>query len=125
VTGRRPSQEPAKPTRESRQARRWRLRQEAKRPVLPDGKPSVVMCRVEDDHGDGGWVMTDVATPAEGDAFARELQGAADEVLPSTRGDLVANTEEGLHAWASHSVTRRAALRLHGTGSKSPQRETP
>ena len=103
---------------ESRQARRWRERQETKRrtPGWPR-TPYVLLCRVEDAQGSGCWAITGGDDPEEGDAVARDLQAAPDDVLGvllPPRCELVPNTTEGLRAWAAASVKRRDAARLLG-----------
>ena len=104
---------------ESRQTRRWRARQQTKRPV-PDPhtrKPYVLLCRVEDAQGEGFSVMTEVEDSEEGDAFARELQAAPDDVLGEMqlpRCELAPNTVEALPAWATAVIKRRDAVRKWG-----------
>ena len=101
---------------ESRQTRRWRERQETKRPASPPRKPFVLLCRVEDAHGQGAWLLTE-AEPEEGAALARDLHAAADDVLGELqppRCELVPNTPAGLRAWAAASLKRRDVARRLG-----------
>ena len=103
---------------ESRQARRWRERQQRSRPV-PEPctrTPYVLLCRCEDDRGDGAWVMTDVHTPEEGDDIARDLQAAPADILGEMhlRCELVVNTPEALQVWSAASIKRRDAARRFG-----------
>ena len=105
------------PVRASRQTRRWRERQQTRTPAASPRQPFVLLCCSEDDQGSGAWIMVEVDDPAEGDAFARELQAAPPDVLGELqlpRCELVANTPEGLQAWAAANIKRRDAARRLG-----------
>src|SRR5215218_9160643 len=94
---------------ESRQTRRWRQRQNAKRwPTTC----FVLMCRLEHPGGAGAWAISGVETPVEGDAVARVLQAGVAEIpgFVPARCELVENTDAALQRWGAASVKRRDAL---------------
>ena len=104
---------------ESRQARRWRMRQETKRPAPSPRKPYVLLCRCEDAQGWGFWTVTEVDDPQDGDALARHLQAAPGGILGETlRCELVANTPDALRSWGATSVQHRTAA--HRLGEELP-----
>ena len=96
---------------ESRQARRWRERQQTKNPAASPRQPYILLCRSADDHGHGAWVLMEVDTPEDGDICARGLEAVVGE---TPHCELVANTDEGLRSWAAANITQRDAARRLG-----------